>query len=66
MHDRYADGASPVTSAPVSTVFAYKCKCGLAFTFEIHHGQPPKSQQTGMCDEATVSGYQVGGNAPPP
>ncbi|MBC7852909.1 MAG: hypothetical protein IAF94_05695 [Pirellulaceae bacterium] len=34
-HDRYAAGASPVTSAPTSTVFTYKCKCGLAFTFEV-------------------------------
>jgi hypothetical protein len=62
MHDRYPDGASPATSAPTSTVFAYKCACGLAFTFEIHHGPPPKSPHTGLSDEKKVSGYQVGGN----
>jgi hypothetical protein len=33
--DRYADGASPVTSSPVATTFSYKCQCGLAFTFEV-------------------------------
>jgi hypothetical protein len=38
MHDHYADGASHASTAPTSTVFAYKCKCGLAFTFEIKHG----------------------------
>ena len=38
MHDRYAEGASRVNASPTATVFAYKCKCGLAFTFEIKHG----------------------------
>ena len=64
MHDRYADGASRVTTAPMSTVFAYKCICGLVFTFEIPHGPPQKSQQTGMRkEEARPSGYQVDGES---
>jgi hypothetical protein len=48
MHDRYANGSSHATAAPTSTVFAYKCKCGLAFTFEIKHGgeQPAGNEKS--------------------
>jgi hypothetical protein len=64
MQDRYARGASQVTTAPVSTVFAYKCECGLAFTFEIPHGQKPKSRETEMSEgDGRPSGYQVDGDA---
>jgi hypothetical protein len=45
MHDRYAEGASRVTTAPTSTIFAYKCKCGLAFTFEVTHGKPARKSK---------------------
>ena len=27
---------------PIATTYAYKCKCGVAFTFEVKHDQPPK------------------------
>ena len=63
MQDRYANGVSRVTTAPISTVFSYRCVCGLSFTFEIPHGQPPKSLQTGMRDEVKGAGYQVEGDA---
>jgi hypothetical protein len=39
MHDRYVEGLERAKSGPESTVFAYKCKCGLSFTFEIKHGK---------------------------
>jgi hypothetical protein len=45
MHDRYAKGASRVATAPTSTIFAYQCKCGLSFTFEITHGKEKPTKQ---------------------
>gem|GEM_PF-5648206 len=38
-HDHYPLFSPTLTNAPPEyTVFAYKCRCGLAFTFEVKHG----------------------------
>ena len=39
VRDRYAPDVSRIDSPPTSTVFAYKCECGLSFTLEVYHGK---------------------------
>jgi len=47
-HDHYPLFSPRLANAPPEyTVFAYQCRCGLAFTFEIKHG----------ANERTGSGY---------
>jgi hypothetical protein len=48
MHDHYAKDADGKDTALDATIFAYKCECGLAFSFEIKHGQKPISKATGL------------------
>lgn len=63
VHDHYAhrtDGSQLLDS----TIFAYRCACGLAFTFEIPHGQKPASWQTGLRDSPVRStGFSLDGDA---
>jgi hypothetical protein len=35
--------AGGLDSLPVATVFAYKCRCGLAFTFEVEKREDQSS-----------------------
>jgi hypothetical protein len=48
MHDHYAKDESGANTILDATIFSYKCECGLAFSFEIKHGQSPISKSTGL------------------
>ena len=41
-NDRYPLEGRRLDTPPIATTYAYKCKCGVAFTFEVKHDQPPK------------------------
>jgi hypothetical protein len=45
MHDHYAKGPDGKDTTLDATIFAYKCECGLTFSFEIKHGKPAKKSK---------------------
>jgi hypothetical protein len=41
-NDRYPLTGRRLDTPPIAATFVYKCQCGLAFAFDVTHGEPPK------------------------
>ena len=51
-HDHYPLFSPRLPDTPPEyTVFAYKCRCGLAFTFEVKHGAKKNGRAHGSHSE---------------